>query len=121
MHLSYTGTTKPLPFDDEFWPKISSGGFDLDDGRLLSRGSMDTTWKSWEMHPAGDEIVLLLRGVVDFVLEVDGAEKVVTLDEPMSFVVVPAGVWHTARVREAGEAIFITPGKGTENRPVSSQ
>ena len=118
MHLSYTGSAKALPVDEQFWPKLMSGAFGLDDGRLFSRGSMDATWKQWEMHPAGDEIVMLLSGVVDFVLELDGGEQIVTLDAPMSFVVVPAGVWHTARVHEPGEAIYITPGKGTEHRPI---
>jgi hypothetical protein len=26
-------------------------------------------------------------------------------------------VWHTADVHEPGDAVFITPGRGTENRP----
>jgi hypothetical protein len=30
----------------------------------------------------------------------------------------PPNVWHTARVHEPGRALFITPGRGTEHRPV---
>ena len=29
----------------------------------------------------------------------------------------PPGVWHTADVHEPGDALFITPGAGTEHRP----
>ena len=29
----------------------------------------------------------------------------------------PPGVWHTADVHEPGEALFITPGRGTEHEP----
>ena len=29
----------------------------------------------------------------------------------------PPGVWHTADVHEPGDALFITPGEGTEHKP----
>ena len=43
-------------------------------------------------------------------------EDVVTLSEPGYYVIVPRGVWHTARVREPTQMLFVTPGEGTENR-----
>ena len=69
------------------------------------------------MHSAGDEVVVLLEGVADFVLDLDGGEQVVPLSEPGAFVVVPRGVWHTARVRAPSRALFLTRGDGTEHRP----
>jgi len=33
--------------------------------------------------------------------------------------VVPQGVWHRAEVKKPGTLLFITPGAGTEHRPVS--
>ena len=33
-------------------------------------------------------------------------------------IVVPRGEWHTARVLEPTEAIFVTRGAGTEHRPL---
>jgi hypothetical protein len=62
-------------------------------------------------------VVLLLSGLVDLVLEIDGHEEVVAL-RPGRAVVNPPNVWHTARVHEPGQALFITPGRGTEHRPV---
>jgi hypothetical protein len=35
-----------------------------------------------------------------------------------SYVVVPKGVWHTARTSVATRMLFVTPGEGTENRPI---
>jgi hypothetical protein len=32
--------------------------------------------------------------------------------------VVPRGVWHRGIVRQPGELMFITPGAGTDHRPV---
>ncbi len=37
---------------------------------------------------------------------------------PRSAIVVPRGEWHTARVFEPSEAIFVTRGDGTEHRPL---
>lgn len=49
--------------------------------------------------------------------DLDGAEHVVAL-HPGQAVINPPGVWHTARVHEPGVGLFITPGRGTEVKPV---
>jgi hypothetical protein len=36
---------------------------------------------------------------------------------PGEAVVNPRNVWHTATVHEPGDALFVTPGRGTEHRP----
>jgi quercetin dioxygenase-like cupin family protein len=51
------------------------------------------------------------------VQDLDGAEHVVEL-RPGQAVINPAGVWHTARVHEPGVALFVTPGRGTEAKPL---
>ena len=35
---------------------------DLDEGRLVSLFRFEEPWTSWEMHPAGDEVVCCLQG-----------------------------------------------------------
>jgi mannose-6-phosphate isomerase-like protein (cupin superfamily) len=94
--------------------------FDNFKGRLLvSSFSFESDWPTWEIHPAGDEIVCLLSGDVTMVLDRNGVEEVVHLREPGSFVIVPMGTWHTARTSVATRMLFVTPGEGTENKPVS--
>ena len=88
------------------------------DGRLVCVVAQDTTWVDWERHPAGEEVVFLISGRVDVVRDMDGAEDVVEL-RPGHAMVNPTGVWHTARVHEPGLALFITPGEGTERRPLA--
>ena len=63
---------------------------------------MDGSWKHWEMHPAGDEVVVLLSGAMDFTLEIHGTggsssvkHHIVEL-RGRGTLVVPQGVWHTA-------------------------
>jgi mannose-6-phosphate isomerase-like protein (cupin superfamily) len=85
---------------------------------LVSTFDFDHDWASWEMHAAGDEIVSLLSGEVTMVLEREGAEEAVLLVEPGSFVIIPKGTWHTARTAVPTRMLFVTPGEGTQNRPL---
>lgn len=69
-----------------------------------------------EMHPDGDEVLFLVSGRVDVVLEEDGAETIVEVG-PGQAVVVPRGVWHRVLLREPSQLLHITPGPGGEWRP----
>ncbi len=90
---------------------------DGNEGRLVCIVAQGETWDSWERHPAGEEVVVLLSGRVDLVQDLDGVEHVVAL-RPGEAAVNPTGIWHTARVHEPGLALFITPGEGTEHKPL---
>lgn len=70
-----------------------------------------------EMHPDADEVIFLISGRVDVVLEEDGVENIVEVT-PGQAIVVPRGVWHRVLVREPGQLLHITPGPGGEWRPV---
>ena len=88
-------------------------------GRLLvSSFAFAADWTTWEMHPAGDEIVCLLTGRATLVLERDGGEEIVHLANPGAFAIVPRGTWHTARTGVPTQMLFVTPGEGTRNRPI---
>ena len=68
------------------------------------------------MHPAGDEILYLVDGALDVILEQKNGERVVTL-QPGTACVVPRGTWHRQIVHQPGELLAITYGKGTQHRP----
>jgi len=90
--------------------------FDGFKGRtLVATYSFTQDWPTWEIHPQGDEIVALLSGKVELVLDEGGSERVVTLDKPGAFVIVPRGTWHTARISTPTTMPFVTPGEGTLN------
>lgn len=81
---------------------------------LIAIFDFDEDWPTWERHPAGDEIVCLLSGRATLVLE-NG--KRIELSEPGGFVIVPKGLWHTAKTTVPTKMVFVTPGEGTENKP----
>lgn len=72
-------------------------------------------WGSWEMHPAGDEIVVLLSGQARFRVRTGGGEEQLALSTPGQYLVVPRGCWHTAETTVATRLLFITPGEGTRH------
>lgn len=100
--------------DDRFWETIDRRP-ELHGGRLVGTFHNAADWAIWEMHPAGDEIVCLLSGAIDVVLEEDHGERVVPLEAGQTCIV-PQGVWHRAVVREPGDTLHITRGEGTQHR-----
>jgi mannose-6-phosphate isomerase-like protein (cupin superfamily) len=93
--------------------------FDAFKGRLLvARWDFTADWPTWEIHPHGDEVVLLISGAAEMILDHGGEHRVTVLSQTGAFVVVPKGTWHTARISTPTSMLFITPGEGTENRPV---
>jgi len=118
VHLAHDGRAVPLDVTETFWTDLASGRFgDLGPGRLASCFAFERDWDSWEVHPAGDELVLLVSGAMDFVLEGAEGHETIALRGPGAACIVPRGTWHTARVLEPSTALFVTAGEGTEHRP----
>ncbi len=133
--MDTTDQTSPFSFDDAVlhlaadtttvvrewsWDQIDVYDSEVagpgDGGRLVCTFHQGETWSTWERHPAGEELVMLLSGRVDLIQEIDGEHRRVELHPGMA-VVNPPGVWHTADVHEPGMGLFITPGRGTEHKP----
>jgi mannose-6-phosphate isomerase-like protein (cupin superfamily) len=105
-----------VPVTPTIWEELDRR-FERFRGRVLvARFDFERDWPTWEMHPNGDEVVVLLSGVARMVLGRD-EEQVTHLTEPGQFVVVPRGTWHTARVDAPTSMLFVTPGEGTANEP----
>lgn len=85
---------------------------------LISGYEFEADWPSWEVHPHGDEVVLLLCGEITFVLREHSSETCITLREQGQYLVVPKGVWHTARTKIKSKVLFITPGQGTRHEKI---
>lgn len=84
---------------------------------LVAEHTFTADWATWEVHPKGDELLYLLEGSCTLHLASAAGREEVPFTEPGSVIRVPAGVWHTAKVRERCRILFITPGEGTRNAP----
>jgi mannose-6-phosphate isomerase-like protein (cupin superfamily) len=119
LHLTDDGAAREVEVTPEFWSELMSGErSELEAGRMILQFDFSESWNSWEMHPSGDEIGLLLSGDVELVLERDGGSETVRLSRPGDAVRIPRGVWHTARVNTPASMVFVTPGAGTQHRQV---
>lgn len=120
IHLGLGATALPQPaFAGMEWYEAYAerAAADGAEGRLVSLYVFAESWDSWEMHPAGDEVVICTAGSLMLLQEYpDGRTETVTLG-PGDYAINPPGVWHTADVAGEATALFITAGEGTQHRP----
>ena len=120
IHLGPGATAAPQPeFTGMEWYAGYGArhGADGAEGRLVSLHTFAESWTSWEMHPAGAEVVVCTAGEIALIQQsADGRTERLTL-RPGDYAINPPGVWHTADVAGQATALFITAGMGTEHRP----
>ena len=98
-----------------FYPELEAEFNGFAGHVLISQHHFAEDWPTWEVHPAGDEFVTLITGDITLVLWQDQQEHALHLSTPSDFVIIPKGVWHTARVHSPTTMLFVTPGEGTKN------
>jgi quercetin dioxygenase-like cupin family protein len=121
IHIGLGAKAVPQPaFTGMAWYSdyIDRHGADGAEGRLVSQHTFTENWDSWEMHPSGDEVVLLLSGEGVLHQELaDGTTAEIRLVAGEYAVNAP-GAWHTMDlISDQATALFITSGLGTEHRP----
>ncbi len=117
LGLGATSVAQP-PFDGMVWYAGygQRHGNDGAEGRLVSMFRVDKPWDVWEMHPKGSEVVICISGAMELIQEGADGEHIRTTLKPGEYAINQPGVWHTADVDGAAEAMFITAGEGTEHR-----
>ncbi len=120
IHLGLGARALPQPaFTGMEWYADYSARYAADgiEGRLVSLYRFAESWDSWEMHPAGDEVVICLEGRITVHQEhADGSTAAITIG-PGDYAINPPGTWHTADVEDEALVLFITAGEGTQHRP----
>jgi mannose-6-phosphate isomerase-like protein (cupin superfamily) len=116
IHLQPDDSARVMEGGDKFWAGIAERT-DLETGRLMGATGQSKDWDHWEMHPSGDEILTLLSGDLELVLDMPGGEQRARIRSGETFVV-PRGIWHRGIVHAPGTLMFVTPGAGTQHKPV---
>lgn len=116
VQLAEDGAARALSAEG-FWQLSESEANQNGRGWLISEYEFVEDWPTWEMHPEGDEFVYLLSGAVELLLDRAGTIERIAVDGSGA-VVVPRGVWHTAKVRAPSRMLHVTRGAGTQTRPV---
>ncbi|MFK8014926.1 MAG: cupin [Gammaproteobacteria bacterium] len=104
-----------VPVGPTLYPDLDKNFDQFRGHHLVSTHVFKKDWGMWECHPAGDELVVLLTGSVTFVLREGTTDRSCALTAAGQFVIVPRGIWHTARTSTGATVMFVTPGEGTRN------
>jgi mannose-6-phosphate isomerase-like protein (cupin superfamily) len=113
LGLDGAGEVTQLPVGADFWETIDTNP-DVR-GTLVAVFTGEGDWPHWEMHPQGDEVLVLLEGSMRMVFDRPHEPEILFM-APGTTVVVPAGVWHRGLDQRGAKLMAITYGAGTEHR-----
>ena len=116
VYLSRNGSSAVFEGGEKFWSLPPEELEKLGRGWLVSEFSCSEDWPNWEMHPEGDEVVYVLEGDVEFLVEEPTGVRAVRV-QGRGLVIVPRSAWHTARVHAPSRLLHVTMGAGTRHRP----
>jgi mannose-6-phosphate isomerase-like protein (cupin superfamily) len=116
LALDGAGAVTALPVGPDFWRTIEDNPAAR--GALVTVSAAEGDWTQWEMHPAGDEVLVLLEGELQMVFQRAGGEESFDL-APGATLIVPKGTWHRARRQKGVRMLFMTWGAGTTHKPVT--
>ena len=117
--LGSNGATAVVDGGEPFWSQPPAQLEKFGRGWLVSEYLYTEDWPSWEVHPEADELVYVLEGDVELLLEQrEGVQHVRV--QGRGLVIVHRGVWHTARVHAPSRVLHVTMGAGTRHRAVTA-
>lgn len=91
-------------------PGVEEGVFGVlagyDDGGVYAGGFSGES--PWERHPAGDELVQVLKGKAKLTIKLEDGPRDFDLEAGM-VIVVPRGRWHRFQAPEGVSVLTVTP------------
>jgi len=106
------------PADATLYQRLEQNYNGFQGHTLISCHEFSEDWASWELHPAGDEMVILLSGQATILLQHEHGIEQIELRHANDFCLVPRNIWHTAKIAGDATMLFVTPGAGTIHREV---
>ena len=117
LGLDGHGGVTPTPGGAVFWQRVDQNP--LANGTLVTVIEGDADWRHWEMHPSGDEVLVVLQGRLSILFQDEAADTEHKLAAGATLII-PKGIWHRATDLHAAKLLFITYGLGTGHKPVTA-
>lgn len=111
VHVAPGGTTRLLR-GDAIRAHLQNRPHGLVLGAFSLATADDVHPDLWEMHPGGDEVLILLAGALALTYA-DGAHHGSTELRANQGLVMPRGVWHRLALRAPGLLLTLSPPAGT--------
>jgi mannose-6-phosphate isomerase-like protein (cupin superfamily) len=116
IHLSDRGGAEPVKLTPSFWRGSAAGRlYDRLVGAFDFSSSEDIHSSMQEMHPGADEVLFLVSGAIDVVLEEADVERTIALEAGQA-AIVPRDVWHRLVMRQPGRLLFINSRTAMQTR-----
>jgi mannose-6-phosphate isomerase-like protein (cupin superfamily) len=117
VHLRDGGDAERVELTPAFWSRSSSGKKKHDRivGVFEFKSASDLHSSMQEMHPEADEVIYLVSGAIDLILDEPDGERSVSLQAGEA-AIVPRGVWHRLVMREPGKLLFVNSRTGMQGR-----
>ena len=116
VHLAAAGGAEPVRPTPSFWRcGVDAPRYERILGAIDFTSAGDLHPSMQEVHPEADEVLLVVSGALDVVLEEAGVERTITLLEGQA-VIVPRGIWHRLVLRRPGRLLFINSRTGMKSR-----
>lgn len=116
VHLTNRGDAEPVELTPAFWRESSSSArYDRLVGAFAFNSSKDLHSSMQEMHPEADELLFVVSGAIDVVLQETESERTIPLEVGQA-AIVRRGVWHRLVMRQPGKLLFINSRTGMQSR-----
>ena len=116
IHLTEAGGAEAVKVTPRFWSSSSGNRYDRLTGIFEFSSGSDLHSSMQEMHPEADEVLFLVSGAIDVMMEEAGAERTIALEAGQA-AIVPRGLWHRLVMRRPGRLLFINSRRGMQGRP----
>lgn len=117
--LRGNGRAQPLAWTRGIFRRLRAADRDRVVGMKHGAVPADFHADEWERHPAGDELLYLVTGALQVILEEPRGERRFRLRGGQACLV-PRGTWHRLVVRRPSDLLFITPARDTQHRAVDT-
>jgi mannose-6-phosphate isomerase-like protein (cupin superfamily) len=116
VHLADGGGAEPVEATPSFWRGSTSQRYARVVGAFDFSSSQDLHASTQEMHPEVDEVLLLVSGAIDVIIEDEDGERTIPLEAGQA-AIVPRGAWHRLLMRSPGRLVFVNNRRGIASRP----
>ena len=121
IHLADGGAAEPVKVTPVLWSGSAKGTrYDRLVGAFDFSSSRDLHSSMQEVHPLADEVLLLVSGAIDVVLEEAEAERTIALEAGQA-AIVPRGIWHRLVMHQPGRLVFINSRTDMQSRTRRTQ